>query len=356
MLNRLYLVSRQSVPKSVRIGTFISGLVLGVAISLIVLMANGVSLANIFNEFVVFVFLDSNGQAQLLTEFIPLAMVGLAAAAAIKLQFWNIGIEGQMWMGAVAATFVATLNIGPDSTRLALMFIAAALAGTLWIAAPAWLKLRYGINEIVTTLLLSYVAYLFVQSLLFGVWRDPDSGFPASPILDEGVERLALLGWGNLHSGIWLTLGAGAIWYWLMGLSRFGFFMDYVGQNPIAAKAVGLPVIATIVGSVVLSGGLAGVAGAAIVAGQEYRLTIHIADGYTFSAIVVAFLARFDPIGCLVAALVLAGISSTGEVLKAFYQLPLSMVTLIEAILLLSVLVAEFFARYHISIRKKEVG
>ena len=90
--------------------------------------------------------------------------------------------------------------------------------------------------------------------------------------------------------------------------------------------------------------------------GQEYRLTIHIADGYTFSAIVVAFLARFHPIGCLVAALVLAGISSAGEVLKAFYQLPLSMVTLIEAILLLSVLVAEFFGRYHISLRKKEAA
>lgn len=356
MLSRIYIVSRQNVPNSVRLSTFLCGLAAGMIISVLVLMLNGVSFTDIINEFVVFVFLDSGGQAQLLTEFIPLAMVGLAAAAAMKLNFWNIGIEGQMWVGAVAATFVGTLDIGPESTRLALMFVAAAVAGTLWIAGPAFLKLRYGINEIVTTLLLSYVAFLLVQSLLFGIWRDPDSGFPASPILDEGVERLAQLGWGSLHSGLWLTLAIGAIMWWLMSISRFGFFMDHVGQNPVAAKAAGLPVVMTIVGAVILSGGVAGIAGATIVAGQEHRLTIHIADGYTFSAIVVAFLARFNPLGCLVAALVLAGISSAGEVLKAFYQLPLSIVTMIEAILLLSVLIAEFFGRYHIALRKREVG
>lgn len=354
MLDRVYIVSRQKIPNSIRAATFVGGLVAGMLISLAVLVANGVPPKEIVNEFVVFVFFDSAGLAQLLTVFIPLAMVGLAAAAAIKLQFWNIGIEGQMWMGATAATFVATMDIGPDSLRLILMFSAAALAGTCWIAAPAWLKLRYGINEIVTTLLLSYVAYLFVQSLLFGVWRDSDSGFPASPIFDEGFERLALLGWGSLHAGIWLTLGAGLVCWWMMSVSRFGFFMDHVGQNPVAARAMGLPVVATIVGAIILSGGLAGIAGAVIVAGQEYRLTIHIADGYTFSSIVVAFLARFNPIGCLAAAFVLAGISSAGEVLKAFYQLPLSMVTLIKAILLLSVLIAEFFGRYHISLRRKE--
>lgn len=354
MLDRIYIVSRQRIPNAVRIATFVAGLVVGIAISIAVLVASGVAPRNILNEFVVFVFFDSKGLAQLLTAFVPLAIVGLAASAAIKLQFWNIGIEGQMWIGAVAATFVATQDIGPPGLRLTVMMLAAIAGGTAWIAGPAWLKLRYGINEIVTTLLLSYVAFLLVQSLLFGMWRDPSSGFPASPLFDEGIERFSLVGWGNLHTGIWLALGAGVLCWWLMSISRFGFFMDHVGKNPTAAKAMGLPVIGTIVGSVILSGGLAGLAGAVIVAGQEYRLTIHIADGFTFSAIVVAFLARFNPIGCLVAAFVLAGLSTSGEVLKTFYQLPLSMVTLIEATLLLCVLVAEFFARYHIAFRKKD--
>lgn len=354
MLDRIFIVSRQNIPNSLRVITFVIGLIVGIVISVGVLVLYGVSLKNVLNEFVVFVFFDRAGQAQLLTQFIPLAMVGLAAAASIKLQFWNIGIEGQMWMGATAATFVASYDIGPEGIRIYLMFAAAIIAGTLWIAGPTWLKLRYGINEIVTTLLLSYVAFLFVQSLLFGIWRDPTSGFPASPLFGE-AEQLARIGWGNLHQGLWIALGVGVLFWWLMSLSRFGYLMDQVGQNPLTARAAGLPVTATIIVSAMLSGGLAGMAGATIVMGQEYRLTIHIADGFTFSAIVVAFLARFNPIGCLVAAAVLGGISATGETLKVFYQLPLSMVTLIEAILLLSVLIAEFFARYRISIRPKEV-
>ncbi len=354
MLDALVIVSRQRIPSYLRALTFSAGLIAGLVICVTVLVLHGVTLKDILNEFVVFVFFDSNGQAQLLTQFIPLALVGLAAAASIKLQFWNIGIEGQMWMGATAATFVASYDIGPPGIRLYVMFATAALAGTLWIAGPTWLKLRYGINEIVTTLLLSYVAFLFVQSLLFGIWRDPSSGFPASPIFDEGIERLAKLGWGNLHQGIWISLGAGVLFWWLMSLSRIGFLMDHVGQNPLTARAAGLPVVSTIILSAMLSGGLAGVAGATIVTGQEYRLTIHIADGFTFSAIVVAFLARFNPIGCMVAAAVLGGISATGETLKVFYQLPLSMVTLIEAILLLSMIVAEFFSRYRISFRGRK--
>lgn len=354
MLDRVVIVSRQRIPRRLRLLTFSAGLLVGLLICVVLLVLHGVTLKNVVNEFVVFVFFDSNGQAQLLTQFIPLAMVGLAAAASIKLQFWNIGIEGQMWMGATAATFIASYDVGPAGFRIYLMFIAAAIGGTLWIAGPTWLKLRYGINEIVTTLLLSYVAFLFVQSLLFGIWRDPSSGFPASPIFDEGIEQLAKLGWGNLHQGIWIALGAGVVFWWLMSVSRIGFLIDHVGQNPLTARAAGLPVTATIILSAMLSGGLAGVAGAAIVAGQEYRLTIHIADGFTFSAIVVAFLARFNPIGCMVAAIVLGGISAAGETLKVFYQLPLSMVTLIEAILLLSVLVADFFARFRISIRSRE--
>lgn len=354
MLDRIYLVSRQQTPGWLRLTTFCAGIVGGLCISAAVLMATGVSPDDIVNEFVVFVFLDESGFVQTLTAFIPLSLVGLAAAAAIKLKFWNIGIEGQMWLGAIAATWVASHDIGPESLRLPLMFVAAALAGSLWIGLPAFLKLRYGVNEIITTLLLSYVAFLLVQNLLFGVWRDPDSGFPASPMYEPGIEQLSKLGWGALHSGLWAALAAGAVWWWIMNVSRFGFLMDAVGANPTAAKAAGIPVAATIVGAVILSGGLAGVAGMVIVAGQEYRLTIHIAEGYTFSSIVIAFVARFNPIGVLVAALVIGGVYTSGETLKVFYQLPNATVVLLESIILLSLLIAEFFGRYHVGFRERE--
>lgn len=354
MHDRIYLVTRQQIPGWLRATTFCAGIVGGLCISTIILVINGVSLSNIVNEFVVFVFLDESGFAQTLTTFIPLALVGLAASAAIKLKFWNIGIEGQMWLGAIAATWVASYDIGPDSLRLPLMFIVAGIAGSLWIGFPAFFKLRYGVNEIITTLLLSYVAFLLVQNLLFGVWRDPDSGFPASPMYEPGIEQLSKLGWGTLHSGLWVALAAGAVWWWIMKVSRVGFLMDAVGANPTAAKAAGIPVATTIVGAVILSGGLAGVAGMVIVAGQEYRLTIHIAEGYTFSSIVIAFVARFNPIGVLVAALIIGGVYTSGETLKVFYQLPNATVILMESIILLSLLIAEFFGRYHINFRKSE--
>jgi len=352
MLNRYYLVARQQVSVKIRLVTFACGLSMGLILSALILMANGVSLADIVDEFVVLVFLDKAGLALALTSFIPLVLVGLAAAAAIKLQFWNIGIEGQMWMGATAATFVATYDIGPPELRLLLMFLSAAAAGALWIGIPAWLKLRWQVNEIITTLLLSYVAFLFVQHLLYGVWRDPDSGFPASPLFEEGLEQLAKLGWQSLHQGIWVALAAVALMWWVVGLSRFGLYMQAVGSNARAAKAAGVPVVPTIIGAVILSGGLAGIAGLTIVAGQEYRLTVHVSEGFTFSAIVIAFVARFHPIGVMVAALVIAGIYTAGDALKVFYQLPEATVVLIESVILLSILIAEFFGRYHIGRRQ----
>ncbi len=353
MLDLFYLVSRQQVPAWLRLLTFVAGLSTGLLLCTVVLVLSGVSLSDAVNEFVYFVFFNEIGLAQTFTAFVPLALVGLAAAAAIKLRFWNIGVEGQMWVGAILATWVATYDIGPPWLRLVLMFVMAAVGGSLWIAVPAVLKLRFGVNEIITTLLLTYVAFLLVQHLLFGVWRDADTGFPASPAYEPGVEQLAKLGWGNLHQGVWVALGAGVIWWWLMSMSRFGFFMDAVGANAMAAKASGLPVVATIVGAVILSGGLAGVAGLVIVAGQEYRLTQHIAVGYTFSSIVIAFIARFNPIGCLVVALIVGGVYTAGDTLKVFYQLPSATITLLESIILLSLLVAEFFGRYHIGIRRK---
>jgi simple sugar transport system permease protein len=307
MLDGVYLVVRQQTPGWLRALTYFAGIAWGICISVAILLASGISIGDFVNEFIVFVFFDEGGLSQTRTSFIPLGLGGLAAAAAIKLRFWNVGVEGQMWVGAIAGTFVATYDVGPDSMRLPLMFLAAAIAGSLWIGFPALLKLRYGVNEIITTLLLSYVAQLMVQNLLFGIWRDPVSGFPASPLYDPDVEQLGKLGWGSLHSGLWIALGAGVVCWWLMNVSRFGFFMDCVGANPVAAKASGLPVVATIVGAVVVSGGLAGVAGLVIVAGVEYRLTVHIAEGFTFSSIVLAFVARFNPIGVLVVAVIIGG-------------------------------------------------
>ena len=175
MLSPIYLVPRQQVPLWLRVTIFVSGISLGLLVAFAILVISGVTPGQIITEFVVYVFLDLNGLAQLVTASTPLVLVGLASAAALKLKFWNIGVEGQMWLGGIAATGVALFDIGPEWLRLPLMFVAAAAAGALWVGVPAFLKLRFGVNEIITTLLLTYVAYKLVEHLLFGAWHDPGS-------------------------------------------------------------------------------------------------------------------------------------------------------------------------------------
>ena len=348
-LSPIYLVPRQQAPLWMRAATFVGGIALGLLIAFGILIAYGVSAGEIINEFIVFVFLDLNGLAQVVTASTPLVLVGLASAAALKLRFWNIGVEGQMWLGCIAATGVALFDIGPDFFRLPLMFIAAAAAGACWIGIPAFLKLRFRVNEIITSLLLTYVAYQLVQHLLFGPWHDPGSAFPNSRHYDEGIERLARLGWGSSHTGIWIALGCGALLWFTMTRSRLGFYMDAIGANVEAARAAGIPVVLTTAFAAAMSGGLAGVAGAGLAAGQEYRMTLFIAGGYTFSGIVIAFIGRFRPIPVIVTAFVVGGVYTAGDTLKVFYQLPAAITTLIEAVILFTFVVVEFFSRYRLS-------
>ena len=349
MLNPIYLVPRQQAPLWLRAATFVGGIALGLLIAFGILIAYGVTGGQIINEFIVFVFLDLNGLAQVVTASTPLVLVGLASAVALKLRFWNIGVEGQMWLGCIAATGVALFDIGPDFLRLPLMFIAAAIAGSAWIGIPAFLKLRFRVNEIITSLLLTYVAYQLVQHLLFGPWHDPGSAFPNSRHYDEGIERLARLGWGSSHTGIWIALGAGVLLWFTMARSRLGFYMDAIGANVEAARAAGVPVVLTTAFAAAMSGGLAGVAGAGLAAGQEYRMTLFIAGGYTFSGIVIAFIGRFRPIPVIITAFVVGGVYTAGDTLKVFYQLPAAITTLVEAVILFTFVIVEFFSRYRLS-------
>ncbi len=334
--------------------SFVGGLGTGFFITFLVLVSSGVEPASILNEFVVQVFFDLHGLAQATTTAIPLILAGLGAAAAMKLRFWNIGIEGQVWAGAIAATGVAFYDIGPESIRLYVMLLAAILAGAAWIAIPVFFKLRYGVNEIIMTLLMAYVIFQLVQHLLFGPWQDPSASFPVSPHFDD-AERLSRIGWGAVHNGLWVALGFGALMWVLLERSKFGYCATAVGHNPLAAKGTGLPVITTIVISVLLSGGLAGLAGGVITSGAEYRLTQFLAHGYTFSGIVIAFLARFRPALVVVVAFLVGGVYVAGDTLKVFYGLSEAIVILIEGIILLSLLVWEFFSRYHIEFVKQRV-
>ena len=346
-LGRLSLEVRQSIGR-LRHGGFIAlSLAVGLGISVAILVSAGVEPANVFEEFVLLTFFDRLGLSSVLIECSPLILVGLSAAVAFRVNFWNIGIEGQFFWGAIGAAVVAIFDVGPPSARIALMLLLSLIGGLLWIAPPALLKIRLGVNEVISTLLLNYVAYLFVLNQVYGPWQDEKERFPHSEAFDA-AERLPGLGWEKVHVGLLFSLAAAAFVWWLMQKSRFGVYMRFVGANPRMALAAGIPVALTLFAAAALSGALSGAAGFVMAAAQEHRLTGAMAAGYGFSGIMIAFLARNNPGAVLIVAFLIGGLYAAGQSVKVFYSLPQALVSLIQAIVVMCVAASDFFVRYRV--------
>lgn len=344
---RLAIEVRQRINVYRHLAVILGAVAFGLGVCVAILVGHGVEIGSIYEEFVVFTFFNAAGISSVVVESIPLVLVGLGAAMAFRVNFWNIGIEGQMFMGAIGASIIALFNIGPEFLRLPLMLIFSVAFGMLWALGPALLKVRLNVNEVISTLLLNYIAYYFVLNQLFGVWKDPRDKFPHGEQY-EIAERLPAIGWEQVHYGIVVVALAVVFIWWLVERSRFGISSRFVGVNPRMALAVGLPVSMITAGSAIASGGLAGSAGFVIAAATEYRLTFTMAAGYGFSGIVIAFLAGNRPIPTLLVAFLMGSLYVAGESMKVFYSLPDALVGLIQAIIVLSVAASEFFVRYRL--------
>ena len=347
MLDILTLERRSDVRVSAQLAAYCASLVVAAGLSLAVLTIAGVPYKSLFNELVVQVFFAPSGLAKTVTIAIPMMLLGLSAALALRLSFWNIGIEGQMLLGAIAATTVALYDIG-GPLRLPLMLIAASLGGALWIAGPLVLRVRWGVSEVVVSLLLANIAYLLLQHLLFGAFSDPDRQFPTSPVFDE-IEKLPNLGFGDVHLGLVIALIAIAATALVLMRMRVGLYVKFVADNPRAAKALGFPVLTVTILSVLASGAFAGLAGGVVVSGTEFRLTQYVALHATFSGIVIAALARYQPLWIVPAAMFVAGLNVASNSLKVFYGVSEGVVLIIQGIFLLVLVSGQFVTTYRVS-------
>ena len=344
---RLTIEVRQKMDIVTRIAIVLGAILFGLGICIAILVSRNVDIASIYDEFIVFTFLNSAGISTVVVQSTPLVLVGLAAAMAFRVNFWNIGIEGQLFMGVIGCTIIAFFDIGPESLRLPLMFVFSILFGALWALPAALLKLRLNINEVISTLLLNYIAFYFVLNQVFGPWRDPKDNFPHSPRYDD-FERLPGIGWGDVNYGLVVIAVAFLFVWWLIERSRFGIQSRFVGVNPRMVLAIGLPLSTITLVSALTSGALAGVAGFTIAAATEGRLTFTLAAGYGFSGIVIAFLAGNRPVMVLIVAFLMGGLYVAGESMKVFYSLPDALVGLFQAVIVLSVTASEFFVRYRL--------
>lgn len=333
---------------------YLGALALGLSLSLAVLVAAGVPTGALFDELVVQVFLSPAGLARTVTMATPMMLGALAAALCLRLKFWNIGIEGQLWLGAICATAVALNDLG-GPLRLPLMMLAAMVGGAAWILPAAWLKIRLGVSEVIVTLLMSNMAYLLMQHLLFGPFGDPTFNFPTSPVFDPG-ERLARLGWGDVNAGLALALLAVAVASLALGATRFGFAARFVGDNPRAARALGFPVRRVLMVSILAGGAMAGLAGGVIVAGTEFRLTQAVGLNMTFNGIVIAALARNAPGWIPLWALFIAGLNVAGASLKVFYGVSEGIVLVVQGVILLALVTGSFVTTFRLRIGRRAVA
>jgi general nucleoside transport system permease protein len=258
-------------------------------------------------------FGTTDGWQDLGLLFSPLLLTGLAVAICLRMGIWNIGADGQFYMGAWAATAVGLSMKGSSLLVLPLMFLAGAIAGALWILVPALARIYGQVNEIITTLLLNFVAALLVYYFAIGPWRDRGAAvISATPRVPYDLPNL----FASLHCGALIGIilaGVAAIIY---RYTRWGYEIDFCGANPEAARYAGVPIVRRMLAVMLVSGGLAGVAGMIELAGTVHRLQGGISNQYGYLGVVIAVLVNGSPLGVIWSALLFALLLQAGVVLQ----------------------------------------
>ena len=286
------------------------------------------------------------------TRAIPLMLTGLAATVAFKARLFNIGAEGQLYAGALAAVAVGGVTSASASAiampwLFVLMLLAAALAGAALLLGPALLKLHLGVDEVVTTLLLNFMLLLLVSWMLDGPMKDPAAmGWPQSVALAGELELSKLVPQTRLHSGLLGAFGLALCLWAVLKYSVLGFDIRALGANARAAAFAGVPVQRTVLLVALLSGGLAGLAGAIEVAGRTSYLTLDMSPGYGYSGIVIAMLAGLHPLAVVLTSVFVAGVLVGADSMSRVLGVPSYIADVIVAASLLSALVAASFRHY----------
>jgi simple sugar transport system permease protein len=290
------------------------------------------------------------GWGELGVKATPLVLIAVALSIGFRAGVWNIGAEGQLTLGAICGGGIALLFYEVDSFFvLPLMVICGILGGMFWASIPALLRTRFNANEILTSLMLTYVATLILSLLVHGPWRDPDGfNFPESRIFSDSATLPIILDGTRLHLG-WIFALIVVVGAWvLMARTIIGFQVKVVGEAPAAGRYAGFSVNKVIWFALMLSGGAAGLAGLVEVSGPIGQLLPSISPGYGFTAIIVAFVGRLHPVGVLFAGLLMALSYLGGESAQISMNLPLAVTGVFQGMLLFFLLACDVLIQYRI--------
>lgn len=290
------------------------------------------------------------GRAETLVKTTPLIFTGLAVLLPARMKLWNIGAEGQLQLGAIAAAGVALWTpLGHSPAAICAVLLAGLAGGALWALIPAILRVWLSVNETITTLLLNYVALLLVDYLIYGPWKDPaGQGFPLSSPLPPAARLPVLVPGTRIHLGLALALLAVGIVMFVLYRTRWGLEIRIIGDNPQAARYAGISVERNILLVMLTAGALAGLAGAGEVSGIADRLQRGLSPGYGYTGIIVAWLARLNPIATLLVAVLLGAMFLGGDALQISLRLPVAVVYMLQGLIFFFILGSETLPGYRI--------
>jgi len=291
-----------------------------------------------------------------LVKATPLILVGLACSLAFRMRLWNIGAEGQFFLGAWGASMIILLPVLPEEAPkwlfITAMLIAGFVFGGLWGFIPGLLKAKFNVNEIITTLMMNYIAIEFVNYFIYAVWSE--GGFQMSrmfqrnawlPRLSDYAKQFPVLSGLTTHLGLIFAVLAAVILWWVINKSRWGYEIRLIGDNPEAAKYAGINIAKNVILVMLVSGGLAGLAGMSEISGVVHRLQGAISPGYGYTGIIIAWLAKLNPLAVIIVSILFGALILAGREVQ-----PAGIPTLIQGVIMVSLIASDYFLRNRISI------
>ena len=346
----LRIEPRQETSRLLLYVTPVAAVIMTVLTGLVLFVLMGYAPGPTLFHFFVSPLLTLYGLSELMVKAAPLIIIGVGLAMGFRANVWNIGAEGQLTCGAIAAGGVALALWEQEGLWILPLMCAAGIAGgALYAAIPAFLKTRFDVNEILTSLMLTYVATLLLSTLVYGPWKDPAGyNFPYSRMFTDAAILPILMDGTRLHAGTMVALLIAVAGWVLMTYTIIGFQIRVLGQAPAAARFAGFSRAKLIWLCLLTSGGLAGLAGTFEIAGPIGQLVPVISPGYGFTAIIVAFLGRLHPLGIILAGLVMALSYIGGENAQVEVGLPQAVTGVFQGLLLFFLLASDFVVRYRV--------
>ncbi len=348
---RMHFEKRRTYSPAVAVLTPVISFIVSLLLTAVMLAAVKLEPFEVYSAMLKGAFGSWRDFTETLVKAIPLILTSIGVSVAFKLKFWNIGAEGQLVFGGIAASWVALFWSSwlPAPILLPTAIIIGAVAGGIYAGIPAFLKVKLKVDETLTTLMLNYAAIIAYDGIYSGPWRDPHGyGFPGTARFPEAawLPRLS----GRAHMGLVFALVIAALLWFAFYKTKWGFELQMIGNNKKAARVLGVNIGKNILIALFISGAVAGIAGACEVTGIARRLQQGLSLGYGYTAIIIAWMSRLNPVICVPVSIIMAGLLVGGDSVQIMMGVPSAMGEVMQGMILFPMLAGSIFSEYRLRI------